>query len=92
MAEVTLIDRYCKIESFLAFSVTGPSLEHLDLKAGAPFSVKVERASLSRYEKSISVISAILISKVQLCSTSSASWSSVFLSVGCSNLCSDLVE
>ena len=43
---------------------------NLDLKTGAP-SVKVERASLLRYEKAISVTSAILISKVQLCPTSS---------------------
>ena len=34
--------------------------------------MKVERASLLRYEKSISVTSAILISKVQPCPTSSA--------------------
>ena len=36
-----------------------------------PTSVKVERASLLRYKKSISVTSAILISKVQPCPTSS---------------------
>ena len=39
---------------------------NLNLKLG-PTSIKVERASLLRYEKSISVTSAILISKVQLC-------------------------
>ena len=36
-----------------------------------PSSVKVERASLLRYKNSITVTSAILISKVQLCPTSS---------------------
>ena len=39
-------------------------------KLGLP-SVKVQRASLLRNEKSISVASAILISKVQPCPTSS---------------------
>ena len=63
MAEVTLIDlEYCKVESF-SFSMTDPSLESLFENWG-PTSVKDERASLLRYEKSISVTSAILISKV----------------------------
>ena len=42
MSEVTLIDvGYCKIESFLAFSMTGPSLESWFENWG-PTSVKVE--------------------------------------------------
>ena len=69
--EVTLIDLgYCKVESFLAFSMTGSSLESWFENWGPP--QWVERASLLRYEKSISVTSAILISKVQPCPTSSA--------------------
>ena len=60
---ITTIDlgywHYCK--------VLDPSL-NLDLKTGAPLSKR-----LLRYEKSISVTSAILISKVQPCPTSSAS-------------------
>ena len=58
MAEVTLID--LGYESFL---MTGPSLES-SYKNWGPTSVKVERASLLRYEKSVSVISAILSSTV----------------------------
>ena len=70
MAEVALIDLgYCKVERFLAFSMSGPSLES-SFENWDP-SVKVERASLWRYEKSICVTSAILISKVQPCPTSS---------------------
>ena len=70
MAEVTLIDLgYCKVESF-SFSMTAPSLESLFENWG-PTSVKSKRASLLRCEKSISVSSAILISKVQVCPTSS---------------------
>ena len=42
-----------------------------DLKTGAHLSESRETASLLRYEKSISVTSAILISKVQPCPTSS---------------------
>ena len=65
MAVVTLIDiGYCQVESFLAFSMTGPSFESWFENWG-PTSVKVKSASLLSYEKSISVISAILISKVQ---------------------------
>ena len=43
---------------------------NLDLKTGS-LSVEVLRASLSRYEKSISDDPAFLISKVQPCPTSS---------------------
>ena len=50
--------------------MTGPSLESWFENWGPP-SVKVKRARLLRYEKSISVTSAILISKVQPCPTSS---------------------
>ena len=71
MAEVALIDiGYRKIENFLAFLWLAPVLNP-DLKTG-PTSVKVERAGLLRSEKSISVASAILISIVQLCPTSSS--------------------
>ena len=45
--------------------MTGPNLESW-FENWHPTSVKVERASLLRYEKSISVTSAILISEVQL--------------------------
>ena len=46
MAEITLIDLgYCKLESFVAFSMTGPSLESWFENWGST-SVKVERASL----------------------------------------------
>ena len=60
MAKVTLIDLgYCKVESFLTFSMTDSSLE--SWFENRP---QVERASLLRYEKSISVMSAILINRV----------------------------
>ena len=52
--------------------MTDPSLESWFENWG-PTSVQVERASLLRYEKSISVTSAILISKVQPCPTASGS-------------------
>ena len=73
MAEVILTYLgYCKVESFLAFSMTGSSLESWFENWG-PTSVEVKRAtcSLLRYKKSFSMTSAILPSKVQPYLTSS---------------------
>ena len=61
MAEVTLIDfSYLNRLALSTFTEGGPS-----------FQIKIQKLSTLQYPRSISVTSAILISKVQPCPTSS---------------------
>ena len=76
MAEVTLID-FSNLNrlALLTFTEVGPQFSNQDSKLG-PVIEKAKKLSTWQYPISISVTTAILIIKVQLCPTSSGErWS-----------------
>ena len=71
MAEVTLIDlSYLTRLALFTFTEVGPQFSNQDSSLGSVIE-KTKKLSTLQYPKSISVTSAILISKVQPCLTSS---------------------
>ena len=71
MAEVTLIDfSYLNRLALSTFTEVGPQFSNQDSRLG-PVIEKAKKLSTLQYPRSISVTSAILISKVQPCPTSS---------------------
>ena len=71
MAEVTLIDfSYLNRLALSTFTEVGPQFLNQDSRLG-PVIVKAKKLSILQYPRSISMTSAILISKVQRCPTSS---------------------
>ena len=72
MAEVTLIDfLYLNRLALSTFTEVGPQFSNQDSGLG-PVIEKAKKLSTLQYPRSISVTSAILISKVQPCPTSSS--------------------
>ena len=73
MAEVTLIDfSYLNRLVRSTFTEVGPQFSNQDSRLGQVIE-KAKKLSTLQYPRSISVTSAILISKVQPCPTSSGS-------------------
>ena len=71
MAEITLIDFSCLNRLALSnFTEVGPHFSNQDSRPGSGIE-KAKKLSTLQYPRSISVTSAILISKVQPCPTSS---------------------
>ena len=71
MAEVILVDfSYLNRLALLTFTEVGPQFSNQDSRLG-PVIENAKNLSILQYPRSISVTSAILISKVQLCPTSS---------------------